>query len=241
MASEQPLGTALDWRPARRPERSPLEGRHVLLRALDAGADTEALYAESHPPAADPGLWTYLPGGPYRDARDMRDALEERRGLGGPTVLHASPPSRGSACGRGVLPAHHARARSDRDRQHLVRRVPAPHRRRHRGDLPARRACVRRARIPAARVEVQLAQRSPRAGPRERFGFHFEGVFRSHMVVKGRNRDTAWYAITDDEWPAVRAGFEAGSIRATSIRTVPAAQTGRADRRRPRLARTEAR
>jgi RimJ/RimL family protein N-acetyltransferase len=43
----------------------------------------------------------------------------------------------------------------------------------------------------------------------ERFGFTFEGVFRKHMVLKGRNRDTAWYAITDDEWPCIRAGFEA--------------------------------
>jgi RimJ/RimL family protein N-acetyltransferase len=43
----------------------------------------------------------------------------------------------------------------------------------------------------------------------ERFGFTFEGVFRQHQVVKGRNRDTAWYAITDGEWPPIRAGFEA--------------------------------
>jgi RimJ/RimL family protein N-acetyltransferase len=43
----------------------------------------------------------------------------------------------------------------------------------------------------------------------ERFGFSFEGIFRQHMIVKGRNRDTAWYAITDDEWPAIRRGFEA--------------------------------
>src|SRR5438067_697649 len=43
----------------------------------------------------------------------------------------------------------------------------------------------------------------------ERFGFSFEGIFRNHMVVKGRNRDTAWYAITNDEWPAIRRGFEA--------------------------------
>ena len=42
-----------------------------------------------------------------------------------------------------------------------------------------------------------------------RFGFRFEGVFRNHMVVKGRNRDTAWYAITDDEWPPIRAAFRA--------------------------------
>lgn len=46
------------------------------------------------------------------------------------------------------------------------------------------------------------------AALRARFGFSFEGVFRKHMVVKGRNRDTAWYAITDDEWPAIRASFQ---------------------------------
>jgi RimJ/RimL family protein N-acetyltransferase len=40
-----------------------------------------------------------------------------------------------------------------------------------------------------------------------RFGFRFEGVFRSHMVFKGTNRDTAWFAITDDEWPDRRAAF----------------------------------
>lgn len=43
----------------------------------------------------------------------------------------------------------------------------------------------------------------------ERFGFVFEGVFSQHMVVKGRNRDTAWYSIIDSEWPSRRAAFEA--------------------------------
>ncbi|CAN5765221.1 GNAT family protein [soil metagenome] len=42
----------------------------------------------------------------------------------------------------------------------------------------------------------------------ERFGFTYEGTFRSHMVYKGRNRDTAWYAITDDEWPQLRHAYE---------------------------------
>lgn len=42
-----------------------------------------------------------------------------------------------------------------------------------------------------------------------RFGFTFEGVFRQHMVVKGRNRDTAWFSIVDADWPRVKAGFEA--------------------------------
>src|SRR5260370_21175695 len=43
----------------------------------------------------------------------------------------------------------------------------------------------------------------------ERFGFLYEGVFRQHMVVKGRNRDSAWYAMTDGDWPLRRAAFEA--------------------------------
>ena len=41
-----------------------------------------------------------------------------------------------------------------------------------------------------------------------RLGFTFEGVFRQHMVYKGRNRDTAWYSITDAEWPTLRTRFE---------------------------------
>ena len=69
-----------------------------------------------------------------------------------------------------------------------------------------------------------LNQPSRRAA--ERFGFTFEGIFRHHMVVKGENRDTAWYAIVDDDWPLIRAGmerwlapenFDAGGTQRTSL------------------------
>ncbi len=46
-----------------------------------------------------------------------------------------------------------------------------------------------------------------------RFGFSFEGVFRQHMVVKGRNRDTAWFAMLDADWPRIRRSFEAWLAR----------------------------
>jgi RimJ/RimL family protein N-acetyltransferase len=42
----------------------------------------------------------------------------------------------------------------------------------------------------------------------ERFGFAFEGIFRQHMIVKGRNRDTAWYAMLEKDWPRIRQAFE---------------------------------
>jgi RimJ/RimL family protein N-acetyltransferase len=53
------------------------------------------------------------------------------------------------------------------------------------------------------------ALNAPSRRAAERFGFRLEGIFRKHQVVKGRNRDTAWFSITDDEWPATRRAFEA--------------------------------
>ena len=73
----------------------------------------------------------------------------------------------------------------------------------------------------------------------ERFGFTFEGVFRQHMVVKGRNRDTAWYAIVDEDWPAIRSAFQAWlapenfdsqGIQVRSLGDAIAEARGRADR-----------
>jgi RimJ/RimL family protein N-acetyltransferase len=43
----------------------------------------------------------------------------------------------------------------------------------------------------------------------QRFGFTFEGIFRRHMVTKGRNRDTAWFSMLDEEWPDRKRAFEA--------------------------------
>ena len=48
--------------------------------------------------------------------------------------------------------------------------------------------------------------RSKRAA--ERFGFSYEGLFRQHMVIKDRNRDTAWYSIIDSEWPALATSYD---------------------------------
>jgi RimJ/RimL family protein N-acetyltransferase len=52
------------------------------------------------------------------------------------------------------------------------------------------------------------ALNAPSRRAAERFGFTYEGLFRQHMVVKGENRDTAWFAMTDADWPARRVRFE---------------------------------
>ena len=52
------------------------------------------------------------------------------------------------------------------------------------------------------------ALNAPSRRAAERFGFQFEGIFRQHLIVKGRNRDTAWFAMLDKDWPRTRAAFE---------------------------------
>src|SRR5438094_460497 len=65
------------------------------------------------------------------------------------------------------------------------------------------------AREPIAGETVVLEPLDPDRHGADLFGFTVEGVFRQHRIVKGRNRDTAWYSITDVEWPSRRAAFDA--------------------------------
>jgi RimJ/RimL family protein N-acetyltransferase len=224
MATEQPIpterqvGANVGWRPARRPHRAALRGGRVLLRPIDADADAEMLYAESHPPLADPGLWTYLPNGPYRDPAELRGALRVAEASEDPLFftlarLPGEEPA-GVASYLRITPDHGVIEIGHIWFGASLRRTTA-----------ATEAIY----LLAAHAFDELGYRrlewkcdSLNRGSRraaQRFGFRFEGVFRNHMVVKGRNRDTAWFAITDDEWPAVRAGFEAwlddGNLDAT--------------------------
>jgi RimJ/RimL family protein N-acetyltransferase len=208
IGDERPVGEDVDWRPARRPERSELRGTHVLLRPLDPDRDAEALYAQSHPPAADPGLWAYLPTGPYRDCAELRDALLVAAASDDPlfftlVTLPANQPA-GVASYLRITPEHGVIEIGHIWFGASLRRTTAATEAIY---LLATRAFDD---LGYRRLEWKcdsLNQASRRAA--ERFGFRFEGVFRRHMVVKGRNRDTAWFAMTDDEWPAVRAGFRA--------------------------------
>jgi RimJ/RimL family protein N-acetyltransferase len=208
MTIEQPVGEKLDWRPARRPSRAALAGRYVVVRPVDAADDAESLFAESHPPLAEDGLWTYMPTGPYRDADELRAALEVAERAEDPLVFTLVPRADPHACGVAsymrIKPEHGvieiggiwfgASLRRSTAASEVIYLLAA-----HAFDGLGYR-----------RLEWKcdaLNQASRRAA--ERFGFGFEGVFRRHMVIKGRNRDTAWFAITDEEWPAIRAAFSA--------------------------------
>jgi RimJ/RimL family protein N-acetyltransferase len=198
------LGERIDWTPASRPARAPLEGRHVRLVPL-GDADPDALYASLH--RADPGLWDYLPYGPF-DERGWADWLAAAAASDDP--LFFAVVDRG--CGRPVGQGSYLRIEPGDGVIEIGHLAFGADLRRTRGATEAVYLLARHAfdELGYRRLEWKCnALNSRSRAAAARFGFAFEGVFRQHMVVKGRNRDTAWYAIVDRDWPGVRAGFEA--------------------------------
>jgi RimJ/RimL family protein N-acetyltransferase len=202
------LGEELDWKPVQRPARTPLRGSHVLVRPVDAAADAGPLFAVSHEPDGDPAIWTYLPDGPYESEADLRRMLAWAETAEDSLYFTLVRPSDGRPLGL----ASYQRITPEFgviEIGHIWFGVPLQR------TTAATEAIFLLARnafdeLGYRRLEWKcnaLNAASRRAA--ERFGFSFEGVFRKHQVVKGRNRDTAWYAITDDDWPAIRRGFEA--------------------------------
>jgi RimJ/RimL family protein N-acetyltransferase len=206
--SALPLGEKVDWSGASAPTQTTLAGDHVVLRAPEAKRDAESLYAISHRPGGDETIWTYLPDGPYDSPEHLRQTLAWAEASVDPLYFVIEPPSECRALGlasylriapeSGVVEIGHIwfgaplkRTRAATEAIYLLARHAFE-------DLGYRRLEWKCNSLNAA---------SRRAA--ERFGFSFEGVFHKHMVVKGRNRDTAWYAITDEQWPTIAAGFAA--------------------------------
>lgn len=202
-----PLGDPVAFRPVPRPAREPLRGTHVLLRPVDPDRDAAPLYATSHPPAGDASIWTYLFDGPYEDALQMRRDLAERAVSDDPLFFTVERLPDGDPSGI----ASYLRIAPEFGVIEIGNIWFGPRLQR---TVAATEAIYLLARhvfddLGYRRLEWKcnaLNAASRRAA--ERFGFTFEGIFRKHMVVKGRNRDTAWYAIVDEDWPPIRTAFE---------------------------------
>ena len=207
MQGEQlrPLGEAVvGWEPAKRPDRTPLRGRYAELRPVDPPGDAEALFSVSR----DPGIWTYLFDGPYLSVDEFRAMLEAAAPLEDPfrytIVPRPSGQPEGTASYLRITPEHGTIEIGNIWFGTPLRRTTAATEAIY---LLAANAFDT---LGYRRLEWKCnALNAPSRRAADRFGFRFEGVFERHMVVKGHNRDTAWYAITDDRWPGVRAAFEA--------------------------------
>lgn len=152
-------------------------------------------------------MWTYLPYGPWQDEAAMRAWLDQlpasedplfltviERSTGDPigvvTFMNVDPAMRHLELGNIWYSPRAQRTRANTESVYLMLREVFD-------ELGHRR------------VEWKCDALNARSrAAAERLGFSFEGVFRQHMIIKGRNRDTAWYAMLDHEWPGVRGNFE---------------------------------
>jgi RimJ/RimL family protein N-acetyltransferase len=194
-----------DISPAARPRRETLEGRAVLVQPLDPLVHGDALYEGTHADHREE-LWRYLPEGPFPNRSTFDTYLKRASVSEDPLFFAIVDKSSGVAAGMAaylrIEPSHKViEVGHILFTPKLQRTVAATEAMflmaQHVFDLGYRRyewKCN------------ALNESSMRAA--RRLGFTFEGVFRQHMIVKGRNRDTAWYSMLDHEWPARKAAFE---------------------------------
>jgi RimJ/RimL family protein N-acetyltransferase len=202
-ASGLPVGPKVDATPAQRPGAIVLEGRFGRVEKLDAARHGAGLWAsvKDHD-----RIWPYLGYGPFAEQSAFDAWLAERpkledpysyaivessgRAIGIATLMEIRPAMRVIEVGNIVYGAPLQRTALATEAQYLL-------------------AAYVFETLGYRRYEWKCnALNAPSRRAAERFGFTYEGFFRSHMIVKGRNRDTAWFSMLDAEWPARKQAFE---------------------------------
>lgn len=193
--------------PADLPQRTDYEGKFITLSPVDPQADVAELYACSHGSNIKEQIWTYMSYGPFDNKHSMQGWLEEGAASMDPlffTVHHLESKQRiGMVSFLNIV--------SDMRRLELGHIWYSPNSQRSNVNTEAiyLMLCEAFDRLKYRRVEWKcdsLNERSRAAALR--LGFKFEGTFRQHMIIKGRNRDTAWYSMLDSEWTAIQKNME---------------------------------
>lgn len=192
-------------KPAKPPERVVLEGRYARLEPLASNHAEALLAAVTVPDLAE--RFAYLPADPPLTVEAFRDWIGQQSKLSDPILFAVVDKATGRAGGwqqlMRIVPEHGvieigyvywgpsiAKTRLATESLYLMARHVFE-------DLGYRR------------FEWKCNNRNePSKRAATRFGFTHEGVFRQHMIARGENRDTAWFAMLDGEWPARKAVFE---------------------------------
>ena len=189
------------------PQKTDYEGKFIRLSPVNPQTDVAELYECSHGSDVKAQIWTYMSYGPFDSTHDMHKWLEEGAGSQDPlffTVYHLESKQRvGMVSFLNIV--------SDMRRLELGHLWYSPDAQRSNVNTEAiyLMLCEAFDRLKYRRVEWKcdsLNERSRAAALR--LGFKFEGIFRQHMIIKGRNRDTAWYTMLDGEWAAVKKNME---------------------------------
>ncbi|GAB4370797.1 MAG: GNAT family protein [Kiloniellaceae bacterium] len=204
----QPIGAPVaGWTPRPRPPRKPMEGRLCRVEPLDPARHSADLFA-ANGADTEGRNWTYLPYGPFAALADYR-AWMEKTCLGDDPLFHAivdlaSSKAVGLASYLRIDPANGVIEVGHINLSPALQRTPAA--------TEAMFLMMARAFDELGYRRYEWKCNALNAASRNaalRLGFRFEGIFRQAGVVKGRNRDTAWFSLLDSEWPAAKAAFQA--------------------------------
>ena len=201
-----PIGVSLpDWSPPPRPPREAMAGRYCRVEPIHPARHAEALHAANLGDTEN-RIWTYLPYGPFETPEDYR-AWMAADCLGDDPLFHAvvdgaSGTAAGIASYLRINPAAGSIEVGHINYAPALQQTPAA--------TEAMYLMMRRAfELGYRRYEWKCDALNARSrAAAMRLGLSFEGVFRQATSYKGRNRDTAWYAAIDSEWPALREAFE---------------------------------
>src|SRR5438552_4078976 len=185
------------------PSRVTLKGRLVTITPLDVAAHASSLYEA----AGNEELWRYLFDGPFPDRSSFEENLKQKAASEDPLyfaiVDNGSSQAVGHAAYLRITPAHRV--------IEVGGILYTPRLQRTTGATEAMYLMARHVfeDLRYRRYEWKCdARNQPSRRAALRLGFTFEGIFRQHMIVKGQNRDTAWYSMLDSEWPERKARFE---------------------------------
>ena len=197
-----PVTPSTDWRP---PARTVMQGRRVRLEPLEPSRHTAALFAVSKDA---PEIWTYMPYGPFDSVESMITWQEETCLGDDPLFFAVCDAASGAPLGMvsflrivpamGVIEIGH------------IWFAPSLQRTAMATEAIYLLMCRTFDEMKYRRLEWKCNDMNDKSKAAAlRFGFTFEGVFRQHMITKGRNRDSAWFALLDKDWPQVKANFQA--------------------------------
>ena len=194
------------WTPRPLPPPTPMSGRYCRVEVVDVERDARGLF-EAYATAPDHRAWTYLPASGFDEFEAYRAHLAAYAAGADPMHHTVTDLTSGGAVGTAALmridPANGVIEVGHITYSPLLQRT--------RAGTEAMYLMMRRVfdELGYRRYEWKCdSLNAPSRAAALRYGFRFEGIFRKAAVYKGRNRDTAWYSIIDEEWPAIRAAFE---------------------------------
>jgi RimJ/RimL family protein N-acetyltransferase len=200
----EPVPSPLNWKPVPRPGSVTLRGRTVTLEPLSAERHSSDLWqaVQGHDE-----VWEWLFDGPYATEADFRQAIKAKQ-TGTEAVFFAIVPVE---TGKAVGYASFMRIEPVHGVIEVGNILLSP-------SLQRTTAATEAMFLMAGHVFDHLGYRryewkcnalnQPSRRAAQRLGFTFEGIFRQHMVIKDRSRDSAWFSMLDSEWPARRQAFE---------------------------------